>query len=60
METQEYVDDQAIADILKVSKRVVGNLTRARKIPCIRVTRQKIRYVLKDVLEAIKANQEDN
>jgi hypothetical protein len=57
--TIEFVDDQAVADVLLVSKRVIGNLTRAKKIPCIRVSRKKIRYVLDDVLNALKANAED-
>ena len=55
----DLVDDQAIADVLHVSRRVVGNLTRAKKIPCLRISRKKIMYVLEDVIQAIRDRSED-
>jgi hypothetical protein len=53
------LDDQGLAEALKITKRVVGNMRRAKKIPCVKLSDHTIRFDLEDVLEALKANSED-
>jgi hypothetical protein len=47
------------AATIGIPVRVLRNLRNQRKIPCYKVTGQRIFYILEDVLAALKQNQED-
>jgi hypothetical protein len=52
------LDDQELADALRVTKRVVGNMRRAKRIPCVKLSNHTIRFDLEEVIAALKANSE--
>ena len=45
---------EEVAAMLRISRTEVYMLARRRIIPCIRLSRKRIRFDLEDVLEAIK------
>jgi hypothetical protein len=53
------LNDQELAEKLRVSQQVVGNMRRAKKIPCVTLSRSTIRFCWEDVLAALKANSEE-
>lgn len=42
-----------LAEALKVSRRTIGNFTKSRRIPCLRLGRRCVRYDLAKVREAL-------
>lgn len=42
-----------LAKALKVSRRTIGNFTKSRRIPCLRLGRRCVRYDLAKVREAL-------
>ena len=53
------LDAEGLAGELRVSKRVIGNMRRAKIIPCIKLNPHTIRYDLEAVVAALKARSEE-
>jgi hypothetical protein len=58
-EVNGLLNERELADRLRVSQRVVGNMRRAKKIPAVTLSRHTIRFCWEDVLAKLKENSEE-
>lgn len=54
-----YLTAADLAKALNVSRRTIGNFTKARRIPCLRLGRRCVRYDLAKVREALARYEQE-
>lgn len=52
------IGPEEVARVLGVTVRVVGNMRRSGVIPCVKLTKHRIRFDLPAVLQAIREKQQ--
>ena len=52
------LDEEDLAKALRVSRRVVGDMRRAKKIPAVKLGHRTIRFNWEEVVAALKARSD--